>query len=91
MKDSVPNLSEPTACHRCLFCRMRTDLRFARVWVCPICRDQLYDFFWASAVQAIVTVAFGLGSLFFVAEEILLFTALVFIKHRIPPPWERGA
>jgi len=82
--------SSPAKPRRCPFCRMPTDLRLARLSVCPICRDQLYDFFWASVVQGIVTVAFGLGGLFFVAEEILLFAALVFVKHRIPPPWERA-
>ena len=74
---------------RCLFCRMPTQIRFVGLRVCPICRDQLYDFGWASAVQAVVTLAFGLGSVFFVVEEVLLFAALVFVKHRIPPPWQR--
>lgn len=82
--------SQPAALRRCPFCRMRTELRFAGLSVCPICRDQLYDFFWASVVQAVVTVAFGLGGLFFVVEEVLLFAALVFVKHRIPPPWARS-
>lgn len=83
--------SPPIAARRCPFCRMQTELRFARMSVCPICRDQLYDFCWASVVQAIVAFAFGLGGLFFVVEEVLLFVALVFVKHRIPPPWERSS
>ncbi len=76
---------------RCPFCRMPTELRLARVPACEICRDQLYDFFWASIVQAIVAFSFGLGTLFFLVEEVLLFTALVFVKHRIPPPWARSS
>ncbi len=74
---------------RCPFCRMSTTIRFARVWLCLTCHDQLYDFFRASVVQGIVAFAFGLGLLFFLVEEVLLFAALVFIKHRFPPPWER--
>ena len=76
---------------RCPFCRMPTDLRFMRIPTCAICRDQLYDFVWVSAVQAIVAVVFRLGGVFFVVEEILLFAVFVLVKHRIPPPWERGA
>jgi len=68
---------------------MPTELRFARIPACAICRDQLYDFMWVSAVQAFVAVALGLGVLFFLIEEILLFAVLVFVRHRIPPPWER--
>jgi hypothetical protein len=68
---------------------MPTDLRLARIPVCGICRDQLYDFAWVSAVQAVVAVVLGLGGLFFLIEEILLFFVLVFVRHRIPPPWER--
>ncbi len=70
---------------------MQTELRFAGIATCAICRDQLYDFAWVSVVQALVAFAFGLGGLFFLVEEILLFAVLVFVKHRIPPPWERGA
>ena len=76
---------------RCPFCRMPTDLRFAGIATCAICRDQLYDFVWVSVVQAIVVVLFSLGGIVFLVEEILLFAVLVFVKHRIPPPWERGA
>ena len=78
-----------TAPHRCLFCRMPCSIRFLRVPMCAICRDQAYDFGWASAVQASL-VAFGLLSgLTFVLEEVLLFTVLVIVKHRIQPPWAR--
>ena len=91
MEDIVPKPTRkaPTTA-RCPFCRMRTDLRFARIPTCAICRDQLYDFAWVSAVQLVVTVAFGLGGLFFLIDEVLLFAVLVFVKHRISPPWERG-
>ena len=74
--------------HKCLFCRMNTTLRFLRLDVCEICRDQVYDFLWVSVVQAIVTVVFALGGLFFIMEEVLLFAVLVIVKHRFPPPWQ---
>lgn len=74
---------------RCPFCRMPTRLRFAGLPVCAICRDQLHDFLWASAVQVVVTLVFALGGLFFLVEEVLLFAVLVFVKHRLRPPWER--
>jgi hypothetical protein len=48
----------------------------------------VYDFLWVSVVQALVVVVFQLGALFFIVEEILLFTVLVFVKHRFPPPWQ---
>lgn len=76
--------------HRCVFCRMSTTLRFLRLNVCEICRDQVYDFLWVSAVQALVSVVFALGVLFFLVEEVLLFGVLIFVKHRFPPPWQRG-
>ncbi len=82
--------SLPTEHARCPFCRMPSMSRFLRIPVCAICRDQLYDFLWASAVQAAVVVAFGLGGLVFVVEEILLFFVLVLVKHRVTPPWEKG-
>ena len=75
--------------HRCVFCRMSTTLRFLRLNVCEICRDQVYDFLWVSAVQALVSVVFALGILFFLVEEVLLFGVLIFVKHRFPPPWQR--
>ena len=76
--------------HRCVFCRMSTTLQFLRLNVCEICRDQVYDFLWVSLVQALVSVVFALGIMFFLVEEILLFGVLVFVKHRFPPPWQRG-
>ena len=85
----MPDRSQDNPIARCPFCRMPTELRFVGIPACAICRDQLYDFAWASAVQAGVTLAFGLGGVFFVVEEVLLFVALVFVKHRIPPPWQR--
>ena len=75
--------------HRCLFCRMSTTLRFMRLNVCEICRDQVYDFLWVSGVQALVTVGFDLGGLVFLVQEILLFLVLIIVKHRFPPPWQR--
>ena len=75
---------------KCVFCRMPTDLRFLKLPMCPICRDQSYDFLWASAVQGIVAVLGGLSAYYFVMEEVLLFTVLVLVKHRVAPPWERG-
>lgn len=74
---------------KCPFCRMQAEGRLLRIPVCRICRDQLYDFFWASGVQAAVTLAFQLGGLVFLVEEVLLFSVLVLVKHRITPPWER--
>lgn len=76
--------------HRCLFCRMNTTLRFLRLHVCEICRDQLYDFLWVSGVQALVTLVFNLGGMVFLVQEILLFLVLIVVKHLIPPPWQRG-
>ena len=75
---------------KCLFCRMPTTHHFLALPVCAICRDQLYDFVWASGVQAALVFAGLLGGLTFFLEEVLLFTVLVFVKHRIPPPWERA-
>lgn len=77
------------AAERCVFCRMRTDIRYLRLNVCEICRDQLYDFMWVSLVQGLVTLVFSLGGLFFVIEEVLLFTVLIVVKHRLPPDWQK--
>ncbi len=68
---------------------MRTSLRWLGIPVCPICRDQLYDFLWVSAVQTIIWQLGGIDGLFFVIDEILLFLVLVVVKHRIPAPWEQ--
>ena len=75
--------------HRCVFCRMSTTLRFLRLNVCEICRDQVYDFLWVSGVQALVTLAFDLCGMVFLVQEILLFLVLIVVKHRFPPPWQR--
>ncbi len=74
---------------RCWFCFMQTPLRWLGIPVCPICRDQLYDFFWVSIVQTIVWLLGGIDGLFFVIDEILLFLVLVVVKHRLPAPWEQ--
>ena len=39
---------------RCWFCFMQTSLRWLGIPLCTICRDQLWDFIWVSAVQTIV-------------------------------------
>ena len=75
---------------RCLFCRMPDPHRFLGLPVCAICRDQTYDFLWASAVQGLLVLTGVLGGLTFVLEEVLLFTVLVLVKHRLPAPWERA-
>ncbi|NIO39356.1 MAG: hypothetical protein GTO41_03625 [Burkholderiales bacterium] len=67
---------------------MQTSLRWLGIPLCPICRDQLYDFLWVSVVQTIVWLLGGIDSLFFVIDEILLFLVLVVVKHRLPAPWE---
>jgi hypothetical protein len=68
---------------------MKSVGRFLRIPVCAICRDQLYDFMWASGVQAVVALAFNLGGIVFLVEEVLLFSVLVLVKHRVTPPWGR--
>ncbi len=80
---------DPDSMSKCPFCRMETEAVFLRIAVCHICRDQLYDFLWASGVQAAVALAFQLGGIVFLVEEILLFAVLVLVKHRVTPPWER--
>ena len=74
---------------RCVFCRMPTELRFLRLPMCSICRDQTYDFIWASGVNAAVAWPAGLSGRYFVVEEALLFVVLVIVKHRVPAPWGR--
>jgi hypothetical protein len=69
---------------RCLFCRMPTAVRLFRLPVCAICRDQLQDFVWASGIQGALAALGLLGGAQFLVEEILLFGALVLIKHRLP-------
>jgi hypothetical protein len=84
-------MSENTAptTRRCLFCGMSSSIRFLRLPMCGICRDQAYDFLWASGVQASLVAAGLLSGLTFVVEEVLLFTVLVVVKHRLQPPWAR--
>jgi hypothetical protein len=74
---------------RCLFCRMHTGVRLFRVPVCPICRDQLQDFVWASGIQAALVGVGLLSGVQFLAEELLLFGILVLIKHRLPSIFDR--
>jgi len=69
---------------------MATSLRWLRIPVCPICRDQLYDFAWVSAVQTIVWLFGAISGWFFVIDEILLFIVLVIVKHRVPSPWKES-
>ncbi len=73
---------------RCWFCFMRSSLRWLGIPLCPICRDQLYDFLWVSMVQTIVWLLGGIDGWFFVIDEILLFLVLVVVKHRLPVPWK---
>ncbi len=74
---------------RCWFCFMPSSLRWLGIPICPICRDQLYDFMWVSVVQTIVWMLGGIDGWFFVIDEILLFLVLVVVKHRLPAPWEQ--
>lgn len=74
---------------RCLFCRMATGVRLFGMPVCPICRDQLQDFVWASGIQGALVAVGVLGGLQFLAEELLLFGALVLVKHRLPSLLDR--
>lgn len=67
---------------------MHSTLRWMGIPICPICRDQLYDFVWVSAVQTIVWMLGGIDGWFFVIDEILLFLVLVVVKHRLPAPWD---
>lgn len=80
----------PGGSGRCLFCRMRNPHRFLGLPVCGICRDQLYDFLWVSGVQGLLVSAGVLGGVTFVLEEVLLFSVLVLVKHRLPLPGSRA-
>jgi len=75
---------------RCWFCRMKNPSRWLGIPLCPICRDQMYDFLWVTLVQTIIWMFGGISGLFFVIDELLLFFVLIIIKHRIPLPWEQG-
>ncbi|NOX68139.1 MAG: hypothetical protein GXP15_03050 [Gammaproteobacteria bacterium] len=74
---------------RCWFCRMQDPTRWLGMPLCPICRDQVYDFLWVSLVQTIVWMFGGISGLFFMIDELLLFFVLIIIKHRVPVPWEQ--
>jgi hypothetical protein len=74
---------------RCLFCRMRTSVKLFRIPVCPICRDQLQDFVWVSAIQGSLVAVGFIGGLQFAVEEVLLFGVLVLVKHRLPSLFDR--
>jgi hypothetical protein len=82
-------MTEEIAGARCVLCRMHTPHRWLRLPLCAICRDQSYDFLWASGVQGVIALAGGLSGGYLVLEEVLLFAVLVLVKHRIPPPWGR--
>ncbi len=74
---------------RCLFCRMHTGVRLFRMPLCPICRDQMQDFVWVSAVQGSLVAAGFISGLQFAVEEVLLFGVLVVVKHRLPSIFDR--
>ena len=74
---------------RCPFCRMRTNVKLFRIPVCDICRDQLQDFVWVSAIQGSLVAVGFIGGLQFAVEEVLLFAVLVLVKHRLPSVLDR--
>ena len=82
-------MPSPAKAWRCVFCRMDTRERVARLPLCAICLEQSNDFIWVSAVQVLLLLAGAIDGLFFVIEEALLFFVLVVVKHRIPSLLER--
>ena len=68
---------------------MPTGVRLFRIPVCPICRDQMQDFVWVSAIQALLVAAGFISGLQFAVEEVLLFGVLVLVKHRLPSIFDR--
>lgn len=74
---------------RCLFCRMPTGVKLFRIPVCHICRDQVQDFVWVSAIQGMLVAAGFITGLQFMVEEVLLFGVLVLVKHRLPGVFDR--
>ncbi|MCH8302542.1 MAG: hypothetical protein IH912_07290 [Proteobacteria bacterium] len=48
----------------------------------------MYDFLWVSLVQTLVWMFGGIDDWLFVINEALLFFVLIFVKHRVPAPWE---
>ena len=75
---------------RCVFCRMDTPDRFLGLLMCTICRDQSYDFLLVSGVQVLMAPIVGISLGQFLAQEVLMFVVLIFVKHRITPPWLRA-
>jgi hypothetical protein len=86
----MPESTDNESRSRCVFCHMDTEIHYLKLPMCTICREQSYDFLWVSLVQALIVLAGGLSGFFFILEEILLFTVLVLVKHRIPPSWDRS-
>ncbi len=83
---------EPTAepakrQRRCVFCRMHAVTPFLRIPMCGICRDQAYDFLWASGVQGSLAAVGLISATTLLLEEVLLFAVLVIVKHRLQQPW----
>ena len=74
---------------RCLFCRMQTGVRLFGIPVCSICQDQVQDFLWVTALQGLLVATGLISGIQFVIEEVLLFTALVIVKHRLPGLFDR--
>lgn len=73
----------------CVFCHMDTRERFLGLLMCAICRDQSYDFLLVSGVQILMAPIVGISTGQFLAQEVLMFVVLIFVKHRITPPWLR--
>ena len=69
---------------KCPFCRMQTRTRLFGTPLCDICREQVGDFLLVSLVQVGLLFSGAIGGLFFVLDEVLLFTVLVVIKHKVP-------
>lgn len=74
--------TSPGQQRRCLFCRMHSGVVFLRIPMCAICRDQAYDFLWASGVQGSLAVVGLISATTLLLEEVLLFAVLVIVKHR---------
>ena len=74
---------------RCLFCRMHTGVRLFGIPVCHICRDQVQDFVWVTAIQGLLVAVGFISGLQFAVEEVLLFGILVLVKHRMSTIFDR--
>lgn len=74
---------------RCAFCHMRTGTRLFRIPVCTICRDQLQDFVLVSVILTALLPSGFVSGTQFIVEEVLMFGALVLVKHRLPSIFER--